>query len=342
MVFDKSRLFYTFIVTLIVCCSAVAQTPEKKNKDFSKIKTPAIDYSVPDADNILFEEEFSDSIENNNVFFDPRKELELVSEDTTSEDEGELSIVEVSEQLKVDSIWVTIAEYFAIWDSRSVNPYKIDGAKFKDTLLINLYDTLAGLGWSMPLTGCHVTSEFGMRHSRWHYGTDLKLQVGDPVLAAFDGIVRINRFDKQGYGYYIMLRHYNGLETLYGHLVKPSDLKVGQLVRAGDVIGLGGSTGRSTGPHLHFEVRYEGNAIDPHDVYDFPNNTLKYGKVFELNPSHFEYLKVARQVFYHKVRSGETLSTISKKYRVPIATICRLNGISTKTTLKVGRRLRIR
>ena len=332
--------YLSIVVFLSFVIPSFSQPPDKKkNKDFYDIKAPAIEYSKP-SDKILFEEEFADTTSTETINFDPRQELNMVSEDTNTLDEGELSVVEVSEQLKMDSVWVTIAEYFAIWDSRTINPYKIDGAKFSDTIRIHLYDSLAGFGWSMPLTGCHITSEFGMRHSRWHYGTDLKLMTGDPVMAAFDGIVRIAHYDAGGYGNYVLLRHYNGLETLYGHLSE-TNVKIGQLVKAGQVIGLGGSTGRSSGPHLHYEVRYEGNAIDPEDVYIFENNCLA-DNTFVLNPSHFEYLKIARQVVYHKIRSGDTLGGISRKYRVSISTLCRLNGISTRTVLRVGRRLRIR
>jgi len=338
------RYWILQIVFLIVCSHNVyAQPPadNKKNKDFYDIKAPAIEYSAPDAGDIMFEEEMDDTSEaGNSINFDPRRDLNIVNEDTSSASDGELSVVEVAEQLNVDSVWITIAEYYAIWDSRTVNPYKIDGAKFSDTLNMTLYDSLAGFNWSMPLTGCNITSEFGMRHSRWHYGTDLKLQIGDPVLACFDGIVRIAQYDRGGYGNYIMLRHYNGLETLYGHL-SARNVEVGQLVKAGQMIGLGGNTGRSTGPHLHFEVRYEGNAIDPEEVYNFETNAL-HNKIFTLTPAHFHYLKVARQIFYHKIRSGDTLGGISRKYRVSISTICRLNGISTRTTLRIGKRLRIR
>lgn len=337
------KYWYLKVFFLIfVVQSALGQPPaeKKKSKDFFNIKAPAIEYTAPD-DQILFEEEFADtSSVDQPLDFDGRRELELVNEDTSTLDEGELSVVEVAEQLKMDSIWVTIAEYYAIWDSRTVNPYKIDGAKFDDTLTFNLYDSLAGFGWSMPLAACPTTSDFGMRHSRWHYGTDLKLQIGDPVFAAYDGIVRIAQYDAGGYGNYILLRHYNGVETLYGHLSEVN-VEVGQLIKAGQVIGLGGNTGRSTGPHLHFEVRYEGNAIDPEEMYNFEANAL-HDKVFVLTPAHFEYLKVARQAVFHKVRPGETLGSISRKYRVSVSTICRLNGISTRTVLRVGRRLRIR
>ena len=330
-------LLKTFL--LLLCFHHLSAQPpdKKKTKDFFNIKAPAIEYSTPDAEEIMFEEKFSDTSESG---FDPRKELDLVNEDTSSLDEGELSVVEVSEQMKMDSIWVTIAEYYAIWDSKSINPYKIDGAKFSDTLDMDLYDSLGGFGWSMPMYTCAVTSQFGMRHYRWHYGTDLKLQIGDPVLAAFDGIVRISHYDAGGYGNYVVLRHYNGLETLYGHMSEVK-VEIGQLVKAGQTIGLGGNTGRSTGPHLHFEVRYEGNAFDPEDVFDFETHTL-LNKIFTLTPVQFEYLRVARQIFYHKVRSGENLGSISRKYRVSISTLCRLNGISTRTILRVGRKLRIR
>jgi murein DD-endopeptidase MepM/ murein hydrolase activator NlpD len=322
-----------------------AQPPDKKkdlnnNKDFFNIKAPAIKPATPDTSEMLFEDEFSESSDDTGVPFDPRRENELMSEDTSTADEGELSVVETAEQLNIDSSWVTIAEYYSIWDSRSINPYKIDGALFKDTIPISLYDSITGIAWSMPIPETRITSQFGMRHYRWHYGTDLKLETGDPVVAAFDGIVRIRMYDRTGYGNYILIRHYNGLETLYGHLSKQS-ATVGQLVKAGDIIGLGGSTGRSSGPHLHYEVRYEGNPIDPEFLYDFGNNTLR-GKVFDLNPEHFKYLRIARQVVFHKIRSGDNLGSISRKYRVSISTICRLNRITTRTTLRVGRKLRIR
>jgi len=192
----------------------------------------------------------------------------------------------------------------------------------------------------MPITNKVITSDFGMRHYRWHYGTDIKLETGDPVLAAFDGIVRIQQYDAGGYGTYVLLRHYNGLETIYGHLSR-ADVEVGQYVKAGEKIGLGGSTGRSTGSHLHFEVRYEGNAVNPEFIYDFPNGTLR-SVIFDLMPQHFEYLKSARKVAFHKIRPGDTLGGISRKYRVSVVTLCRLNHITARTTLRAGRKLRIR
>ncbi|MCS6823389.1 MAG: M23 family metallopeptidase [Cytophagaceae bacterium] len=297
-------------------------------------------------ENILFEDDYQDTSRVSESYtFVPEREPNMLYEDEEDsaffdDEEGDLHVVEVNEQMNIDSIWITYAQYFAIWDSKTINPYKIDGAEFKDTIRLTLYDSLSGLNWALPHFESKINSKFGMRRYRWHYGIDLDLNIGDPISAAFDGIVRIVQYDSRGYGRYIVLRHYNGLETLYGHLTKAL-VQVGQLVKAGETIGLGGSTGRSTGPHLHFEIRYEGNAIDPEYIFDFQNKTLKTQK-FDLMPLHFSYLKEARKVFYHTVRKGESLGSISRKYKVPLSTLCRLNGMTPKTILRVGRKIRIR
>ena len=138
----------------------------------------------------------------------------------------------------------------------------------------------------------------------------------------------------------MVLRHYNGFETVYGHLSR-RDVTPGLFIKAGQMLGLGGSTGRSSGPHLHFELRYEGNPINPDYVYDFAKNTLK-SRVFELNPTHFKHFTQIKQSVYHRIRSGDSLWLIGRKYRVSVGQICRLNGISPRSTLRIGRRLRIR
>lgn len=335
----------SFFIALICFGTVQAQPPGKNNnKDFFNIKAPAIEYTSPNPEDILFEEEFKDSTgASENYEMVPVKEPNMLDQEDTvffDDAEGELSVVEVNEQVNMDSAWVTIAQYYAIWDSRTINPYKIDGADFKDSITFVLYDSTAGYRWSMPLAYNKMNSRFGMRKYRWHYGTDLDLDIGEPIKSVFDGIIRIVQYDARGYGRYVVIRHYNGLETLYGHM-SATNVTVGQLVKAGEVIGKGGSTGRSTGPHLHFEVRYEGNAINAESVFDFPNNAL-WSRKFQLTPSHFQYLKEARKVYYHVVRSGESLGSISRKYRVSITQLCKLNGISTKTVLRVGRKLRIR
>ena len=129
-------------------------------------------------------------------------------------------------------------------------------------------------GFHMPTDSRLVTSHFGYRprFRRQHYGTDIKVYVGDTIRAAFDGKVRVVKYEGKGYGKYVIIRHPNGLETLYGHT---EDYKNGVYakttitVKAGEPIGLGGNTGRSYGSHLHFETRFLGHFIDPEKVFDF-------------------------------------------------------------------------
>jgi murein DD-endopeptidase MepM/ murein hydrolase activator NlpD len=276
-----------------------------------------------------------------------------VSQSTQASDTNSISLIieewvsnyvvpatfQVNEKLSIDCVWVNHHDYFSEWTSGKINPYDLDGAKYKDTLMVHINDSLANINWTMPVTDSRITSPFGFRGYRWHYGTDLKVYYGDPIVAAFDGIVRIVDYEKYGYGRYVVLRHLNGLETLYGHMSK-TRVKVGEQVSAGQVIGLGGSTGRSTGTHLHFEVRYQGNAIDPSSIYDFTADCL-VDDIYALTPSSFQYLADARKIRYHRIRNGDTLGHISQRYGVSIGRICRLNGISKSTVLRIGRRLRI-
>jgi lysyl-tRNA synthetase class II len=146
-----------------------------------------------------------------------------------------------------------------------------------------------------------------------------------------------------------MIRHYNGVETLYAHLSKAL-VKINQSVRAGDIIGYGGSTGRSTGPHLHFEVRLMGQAFDPARIIDFKTYQLKDTQIY-VNHTWFPYIKNGNpknQVYpayakrYHKIRSGDTLFGLSLKYGTSVNTICRMNGIRRTTVLRIGRTLRVK
>lgn len=123
-------------------------------------------------------------------------------------------------------------------------------------------------GFAMPTPSRKITSKYGPRWGRSHQGLDVKVYTGDTIYAAFDGKVRMTKYNANGYGYYIVIRHPNGLETLYGHLSRQL-VKQNQIVRAGQPIGLGGSTGRSTGSHLHFETRILGQAINPALLFDF-------------------------------------------------------------------------
>jgi murein DD-endopeptidase MepM/ murein hydrolase activator NlpD len=128
-------------------------------------------------------------------------------------------------------------------------------------------------GFCMPTTSRVITSNFGARWGRQHKGLDIKVYIGDTIRAAFSGKVRIVKYEPRGYGKYVVIRHYNGLETYYGHMSKQL-VTENEEVKAGDPIGLGGNTGRSTGSHLHFETRLCGVALNPALMFDFRNQDV--------------------------------------------------------------------
>lgn len=210
-------------------------------------------------------------------------------------------------------------------------------------------DTLI-LGTFCPPARFSVTSNYGKRRRRMHYGVDLGYPVGTPVVAAFDGIVRISKSNAGGYGNLIVLRHNNNLETYYGHLSKRL-VNPGQIVHAGDTIGLGGNTGRSYGSHLHFETRYLGTPFNPNKIIDFSTHTLKTDTLY----SSGQGIKVttppqivsknenstAENKVYHRIRDGETLSTIARRYKTSVANIKRLNGLKSDF-IRAGRTLRVK
>jgi LysM repeat protein len=190
-------------------------------------------------------------------------------------------------------------------------------------------------GFCMPVEGKFLR---GFMYT--HKGLDIRLNTGDTVCAAFDGVVRYAQYNRGGFGYLVILRHYNGLETYYAHLSRIK-VKVNQVVKAGETVGLAGSTGRSRGPHLHFEVRYKDVALDPMRMIDYDNGKLISGnlpitkKVFYPNDHDINAV-------YHKIRSGDTLGALARKYRTSVKEICAMNKIKTTTTLKIGRVLRVR
>lgn len=246
----------------------------------------------------------------------------------------------IAEDVKVDSIWLKYQDYYSVWNMTRLNPYGIDGLKWNDTVNLRLLDTLKGENWAFPLNRSIITSDFGLRRARWHYGTDLRVKNGEPVFAAFDGIVRILLYDRYGFGRFILIRHKNGLETIYGHLYR-FKVRIGEEVKAGDLIGLAGNSGRSTAPHLHFEIRYAGNAINPHNIFDFEKMELRNSE-YEVTPPDFAYLEEARKIIQHKVRYGETLSGIGYRYGVSVRQLCRLNNMNRDSILRTGRILRIK
>jgi len=266
------------------------------------------------------------------------------------------------------------AELYPDWEDRYINAY--GNVELPQELKIDLRH------FCMPTTNRIVTSNYGYRRRfrRQHKGIDINANKGDTIRAAFDGKVRIVEFQRGGYGNVVVIRHSNGLETVYGHhsknLVKPGDV-----VKAGTPIGLAGRTGRSTGVHLHFETRLLGEYIDPAKLFDFEHQDVTgdfyvfrgrgrgtlLGK-HDLNASLLEGTELAenveaseeevtytsseevknnqraqraaRNIRTHKVRKGETLGSIARKHGTTVAKLCRANGISTKTKLRIGQILK--
>jgi murein DD-endopeptidase MepM/ murein hydrolase activator NlpD len=245
------------------------------------------------------------------------------------------------------------------WDQTSSNPYRMPVDSLPYSWSIWLVDSLGQ--FHCPYQGdVHPRGKFGPRRGRRHQGVDLPLKTGDPIYATFTGRVRLSKY-MGGFGNLIVIRHENGIETFYGHLSK-RNVEAGDWVNAGDVIGLGGSTGRSTGPHLHYETRYNGFAFDPQWLVNFKTGELRH-RLFVLKKKYFNIYSNYEQDFedewkneeddkreeaerkamkWHVIRSGDTLSRIAVNNNTTISEICRLNGISRNTTLKIGRKLRVR
>lgn len=251
------------------------------------------------------------------------------------------------------------------WDSKRVNCYTGVSVPRKVDIDVSKF--------SMPHPG-YITSPYGYRKRfrRMHKGVDLKINMGDTIRAAFDGRVRITNYERAGYGYYVVVRHTNDLETVYGHL-SAFIVEEGQYVKAGDPIALGGNTGRSTGPHLHFETRYMGYAINPCAIFDFANQTTHtdiytFDKNTYQNARNYspaanseyakQYLKDNPVKPYvrsssnkstahassstYRVRKGDTLSKIASRNGTTVARLCRLNGLSTTSKLSIGQRIKLK
>ena len=284
-----------------------------------------------------------------------------------------ISLVRLNEQESLAELQNPAAALYPIWnndytrayDVTLPSEYKIDLRKFH-----------------MPCDSRMVTSHYGYRRSfrRQHYGTDIKVFVGDTIRAAFSGKVRVveDQGYRRGYGKYIVVRHPNGLETVYGHLSRHL-VKPDQIVKAGEAIGLGGNTGRSTGSHLHFETRFLGQFINPEKLFDFEAQDVK-GDFYlfcssgrgtmlaatdnvdggeeemdeetaqalmakEAESEAFQQKKIQEmrekpRTRVHKVKSGETLSSIARKCGTSIDRLCRMNNIKRTTILRPGQILR--
>ena len=251
------------------------------------------------------------------------------------------------------------ADLYEDWN----NHYAHRATALPDTFKINLR------GFCMPTDNRVVTSNFGARWGRQHKGIDVKVYIGDTIRAAFSGKVRMVKYEAGGYGKYVVIRHGNGLETIYGHMSKHL-VAEDEIVEAGQPIGLGGNTGRSTGSHLHFETRLCGVALNPALMFDFKNqdvvgdyymfyrdtyqkesivaNRLRgVGGKGKIEADEDTELAIAapaasyaKDVKFHKVKRGETLASIARKRGTTIDEICRLNRIGRNIRLMPGQILK--
>lgn len=269
------------------------------------------------------------------------------------------SIIQLPELEDVNRFFETVDTSYFIkkdfpsskWHGRAINPFKFDMTQFKESVEFGLTEGHEH-EFFCPHNG-RITSCFGPRWGSFHYGTDILLNIGDTIYAAMDGVARIVTWEP-GYGNFIVLTHEGGLETLYGHLsdflIHPEDT-----VKAGQPIALGGNTGYSTGPHLHFEIRFIGSPINAEKVFDFYQKKLKTDYLI-VNSQSYSHLKNYRTrsyttpkynyggygALYHTIKYGDCLYNLAIKYGTTVNKICALNGISKNAKLMPGKTLRVR
>lgn len=257
----------------------------------------------------------------------------LASQAPMDKQMARIDSVVLNRLIQADAYEYPADDLYPEWSNEYAHKYT--NVVIPDSLLIDL------TGFCMPTESTKVNDIFGYRprRRRMHYGLDIKVERGDTIRAAFEGKVRYVSYQRRGYGHYVVIRHPNGLETLYAHLTKRL-VEENEVVRAGDPIGLGGNTGRSTGSHLHFETRLLGKALNPALMFDFPNQ--------DVTGDTYLYVKPKKKVYdpsdpdtYYKVRSGDTLGRIAARKGTTVKNLCKLNGITTKTTLRIGQVLRL-
>lgn len=309
---------------LFTCCAALLVTTADAKRPVKIVTSPVSEQTQPShqlmdqrvselmADRVGFKKDMTDKL------------IEM----------NELEELEAMEDLEFPA-----DELYGEWTNDWVDPFRGKKIDMPDSCRIDCSTFV------LPLdTMTYVTSKYGPRRRRMHRGIDLKVQKGDTIRAAFSGKIRIRNFERRGYGYYLVVRHPNGLETVYGHLSKFL-VERDEIVKAGQPIGLGGNTGRSTGSHLHFETRFLGQAIDPVEIIDFENSVPRQDifvfRNVKINGRKSNiYTSSNNQMVYHRVKSGDTLGKIARMYGMTVNELCRLNGLKSTSTLRIGQSIR--
>ena len=309
---------------LFACCAAVLVATADAKRPVKIVTPPASEETQPShqlmhqrvselmADRVGFKKDMTDKL------------IEM----------NELEELEAMEDLEFPA-----DELYGEWSNDWVDPFRGKKIDMPDSCRIDCSTFV------LPLdTMTYVTSKYGPRRRRMHRGIDLKVQKGDTIRAAFSGKIRIRNFERRGYGYYLVVRHPNGLETVYGHLSKFL-VERDEIVKAGQPIGLGGNTGLSTGSHLHFETRFLGQAINPAEIIDFENSVPRQDifvfRNVKINGRKSNiYTSSNNQMVYHRVKSGDTLGKIARMYGMTVNELCRLNGLKSTSTLRIGQSIR--
>ena len=309
---------------LFTCCAALLVTTADAKRPVKIVTPPASEQTQPShqlmhqrvselmADRVGFKKDMTDKL---------------------------IEMEEMEELEAMEDLEFPADELYGEWTNDWVDPFRGKKIDMPDSCRIDCSTFV------LPLdTMTYVTSKYGPRRRRMHKGIDLKVQKGDTIRAAFSGKIRIRNYERRGYGYYLVIRHPNGLETVYGHLSKFL-VERDEIVKAGQPIGLGGNTGRSTGSHLHFETRFLGQAINPAEIIDFENST-PHQDVFVFRNVKINgrksniYTSSNNQMVYHRVKSGDTLGKIARMYGTSVSELCRLNGLKSTSTLRIGQSIR--
>lgn len=257
------------------------------------------------------------------------KEIELISyyNSILSSQEANLAVVKYGN--------LPATNFYDDFDESTVFNI-VPETEFPESQIIKIESDSLGI-YHHPKVG-PVNSKFGWRDGRMHKGIDINLHKGDVIVAAFDGMVRIAQA-KGAFGNVIIIRHYNGLETVYAHLSKIK-VKPGQVVIAGQLIGLGGNTGRSSGPHLHFEVRFKGQALNPSSIISFTENKTLNDSII-IKKSRYGICAYPSNATLHTIERGDTWYEVAKRYGLSMKELCVLNGTDRRYYLKIGQKLRV-
>lgn len=330
-------LFYG-LLAVPLWTSAQVETPPKKQE----VNVGSLEVIYDDEEYKGVAVEPAEEVEDDNLMYQVPFFRESTDGDEEEEDMPEtFPLNDEGAESEDDILW----EGF---DTAIIHLPKFDVSTITEPIYIELRNEAVGrkFTWPTPWTS-RPTSHFGPRRRRFHYGLDLAQPTGEPIYAAFDGVVRISKRNKS-YGNLVILHHANGLETYYAHMSKRL-VSAGEQVKSGDIIGLCGNTGRSFGSHLHFEVRYMGNAINPENVIDCSTHDLVSDRL-ELTSKSFR--KVAKggsgsgsvggsSTGWYRVRQGDTLEKIARRNGTTVRRLCQLNGIKETKILHPGDRLKV-